>query len=419
MTYRIGISHQNMARYQGPFGGGSCQETALMSSDCPQTSELSSRAWRRAIRHRIGMSSEPGSSSTRARTSVTRRSRLGSTRLGKSSASGASAFTRNAWRVWRSELAAGAPPASPPSVVVAVKALACELPHEHRLPLSRLSISEIRREVVRRGLVASIGDTTVWRWLSEDAIRPWSYRTWIFPRDPAFEKKAGRILDLYEGRWEGKALALADCIISADEKTSIQARKRIHASQAPVPGKPMRVEHGYERKGAWAYLAAWDVKRAKVHGRCERKTGIAPFQRLVGQVMRQEPYRSAPRVFWIMDNGSSHRGQRCVDRLCKRWPTIIPVHTPAAAEDDLRRGQDPGADPALRDPGSRTSSPTPGSSAAPRSRSAGAPAAAARRLAMPTSSGPSPRPPCSSCARTPPASATCNACNASTARAKR
>jgi transposase len=194
-----------------------------------------------------------------------------------------------------------------------------------------LSISEIRREAIRRGLVASIGDTTVWRWLSEDAIRPWSYRTWIFPRDPAFEKKAGRILDLYEGRWEGKTLSLADCIISADEKTSIQARKRIHASQAPVPGKPMRVEHGYERKGAWAYLAAWDVKRAKVHGRCERKTGIAPFQRLVGQVMRQEPYRSAPRVFWIMDNGSSHRGQRCVDRLRKRWPTIIPVHTPIHA----------------------------------------------------------------------------------------
>jgi len=215
--------------------------------------------------------------------------------------------------------------------VVAVKALACELPHQHRLPLSRLSISEIRREAIRRGLVASIGGTTVWRWLSEDAIRPWSYRTWIFPRDPAFEEKAGRILELYEGRWEGKPLSIGDCVVSADEKTSIQARKRIHASQAPVPGKPMRIEHGYERKGAWAYLAAWDVRRAKIHGRCERKTGIVPFQRLVGQVMRQEPYRSASRVFWIMDNGSSHRGQRCVDRLRRRWPTIIPVHTPIHA----------------------------------------------------------------------------------------
>ena len=93
----------------------------------------------------------------------------------------------------------------------------------------------------------------------------------------------------------------------------------------------MRVEHEYERAGAWAYLAAWDVRRAKVYGRCERTTGIAPFERLVEQVMAQEPYRSAPRVFWIMDNGSSHRGERCVQRLQQRWPTIIAVHTPVHA----------------------------------------------------------------------------------------
>ena len=83
--------------------------------------------------------------------------------------------------------------------------------------------------------------------------------------------------------------------------------------------------------GAWAYFAAWDVRRAKAHGRCEPKTGIVPFERLVDQVMSQEPYRSAPRVFWIVDNGSSHRGQRCVTRMAKRWPTITVVHTPVHA----------------------------------------------------------------------------------------
>ena len=96
-------------------------------------------------------------------------------------------------------------------------------------------------------------------------------------------------------------------------------------------GRPMLVEHEYERKGAWAYLAAWDVQRAKIFGRCELKTGIAPFSRLVEQVMSQEPYRSARRVFWIMDNGSSHRGKACAQRLKARWPTIIPVHTPVHA----------------------------------------------------------------------------------------
>lgn len=214
---------------------------------------------------------------------------------------------------------------------MAVKALACELPHERGVPLSRLSTSDLQREAIRQGLVAEIGQTTLWRWLSEDAIRPWSYRSWIFPRDPAFAEKAGRILDLYEGRWRGKCLSLNDFIISADEKTSIQCRQRKYPTQAPAPGRAMRVEHEYERRGAWAYLAAWDVRRARIFGRCERQTGIAPFERLVAEVMAQKPYSHAQRVFWIVDNGSSHRGQSCVERFQKRWPNTVVVHTPVHA----------------------------------------------------------------------------------------
>ena len=135
----------------------------------------------------------------------------------------------------------------------------------------------------------------------------------------------------YEGTWEGEPLAEDDCVVSADEKTSIQARRRIAPTLPPVLGGPMLVEHEYERRGAWAYLAAWDVRRAKIFGRCEHKTGIAPFRRLVRQVMSQEPYRSAPRVFWVLDNGSSHRGERCVKRLTQAWPQIIVVHTPVHA----------------------------------------------------------------------------------------
>jgi hypothetical protein len=184
---------------------------------------------------------------------------------------------------------------------------------------------------VQRGLVASIGDTTIWRWLSQDAIRPWRFRTWLFPRDPQFGEKAGRILDLYEGTWQGEPLRDDECVVSADEKTSIQARRRIAPTLPPESGAPIRVEHEYERRGAWAYLAAWDVRRAKIFGRCEATTGIAPFRRLVRQVMSQEPYRSARRVFWVLDNGSSHRGERCVKRLAEAWPQIIVVHTPVHA----------------------------------------------------------------------------------------
>jgi hypothetical protein len=192
-------------------------------------------------------------------------------------------------------------------------------------------VRELRREVTTRGIVATIGGTTVWRWLAEDAIRPWRHRSWLFPRDPSFAAKAGPILDVYAGQWDGAPLSPDDYVISADEKTSIQARRRRHA---PVPTAPLQVakiEHEYKRMGAWAYMAAWDVRRAKLFGRCERKNGIAPFDRLVAQVMSQEPYRSARRVFWILDNGSAHRGPKAVERLQGQWPTLIPVFTPIHA----------------------------------------------------------------------------------------
>lgn len=192
-------------------------------------------------------------------------------------------------------------------------------------------MAELRDAVIAQGIVASIGRTTLWRWLDEDAIRPWHHRSWIFPRDPDFEEKAGRVLDLYAGLWEGRPLLRSDCVLSADEKTSIQARHRVHPTEPPGPGRATRVEHEYDRCGAWAYLAAWDVRHARVVGRCERKTGVVPFQRLVAQVMRQEPYRSARRVFWILDNGSSHRGVAGDRRLQRRWPNLVPVHTPIHA----------------------------------------------------------------------------------------
>ena len=163
----------------------------------------------------------------------------------------------------------GVKPAFPPSLVVQVKALACELPHRLGLPLSRLSIEEIRQHVISQGLVAEISGATLWRWLSSDALRPWQHRSWIFPRDPNFAAKAGPILDLYERVWKGTPLGPDDYVLSADEKTSVQARRRKHPTLPPAPDRPLRVEHEYFREGAWTYLAAWDVHRAKVFGRCE------------------------------------------------------------------------------------------------------------------------------------------------------
>src|SRR5215212_9298461 len=219
----------------------------------------------------------------------------------------------------------------PPSQMASVKAVACELPAQFDLPFSRFSIEEIRRVVIEKGVVETISATTLWEWLHEDGLRPWTHRPWIFPRDPDFLLKGSRVVDLYQGMWEGKPLGQKDFVISADEKTSIQARRRKHPSTPPGTDRPGRFEHEYERKGALAYLAAYDVHRAKVFGRCDHTTGLIPFGKLVDHVMQQEPYRSAARVFWIVDNGSSHRGQAACERLRKKWPNLILVHTPVHA----------------------------------------------------------------------------------------
>ena len=219
----------------------------------------------------------------------------------------------------------------PPEQVAQVKALACELPSESGVPLSRFSISEITREVIDRGLIEQVSPTSVWRWLHNDALRPWQHRMWIFPRDPFFVEKAQRVLDLYQRIFQGHPLGPDEYVLCADEKTSIQARFRLHETVPPSPGRPMLVEYEYERRGALAYLAAWDVHQARVFGRCESKTGIEPFHRLVEQLMSQPPYCSARRVFLIIDNGSSHRGQACIDRLQKAFPTLVPVHLPVHA----------------------------------------------------------------------------------------
>ena len=148
--------------------------------------------------------------------------------------------------------------------------LACERPADSEVPLARWSANELAAEVVARGICEQISGVTVWRWLSEDAIKPWQYRSWIFPRDPQFAAKAGRVLDLYGGRWEGELLHPGDYVVCCDEKPSIQARARRHAT-LPVAAwvkRGQRVAHEYERGGALCYLAAWDARRAKLFDRC-------------------------------------------------------------------------------------------------------------------------------------------------------
>jgi len=218
----------------------------------------------------------------------------------------------------------------PPEQVAEVKALACGLPVSHGLPLSRFSRTELHRLVIERG-VSDASASTIWRWLHDDALKPWQQRSWIFPRDPRFAAKAGRVLDLYERRFDDRRLRPDELVICADEKTQLQALGRRHPTVPIASGRPTLVEFEYRRHGTLAYLAAWDVHHARLFDRVEEKTGIEPFARLVAQVMKSEPYASARTVYWIVDNGSSHAGQASIDRLEGAYDNLRLLHLPIHA----------------------------------------------------------------------------------------
>jgi hypothetical protein len=218
----------------------------------------------------------------------------------------------------------------PPEQVAEVKAIACELPVTHGLPLSRFTRTELHRLVVERG-VTDASASTIWRWLHEDAIKPWQQRCWLFMRDPAFREKAGRVLDLYQRRFEGGRLLPDELVVCADEKSQLQALGRRHETVLAGRERPALVEFEYRRHGTLAYLAAWDVHHANLFDRVEPKTGIEPFGRLVEQVMSSEPYASARTVFWIVDNGSSHAGKASIRRLEGAWENLRLIHLPIHA----------------------------------------------------------------------------------------
>ena len=226
----------------------------------------------------------------------------------------------------------GRPRLIPEQDRAAVVALACQLPVDTGVPLSRWTGPELRAELAAQGLVSGpVSASSVLRILAENPVRPWRYQSWIFPRDPDFEAKARVVLDLYQGFYQGKPLQPGDRILSADAKPSIQARSRVHATLPAAPGRPVRVEHEYERHGALALLACLDVHAGRVLASTPGTTGIVPFMDLMGEVMARPEYKNAPRVFVIVDNGSDHRGKAAADRLRRAHPNAVMIHTPVHA----------------------------------------------------------------------------------------
>ena len=209
-----------------------------------------------------------------------------------------------------------------------ITATVCETLKQHDLPLSRLSTADLLRVIHRQESLSRVSQSTLSRQLQQDALKPWQYRYWLFPRDPDFVNQACLVLDLYAGFWEGQKLGPKDSVLSADEKSGLQILRRCHPSRPTIPGQVMQVEFEYERLGTLAYHAALDVFRGKLFGQVVDTTSIATFNQLVDQVMRQEPYQSDERVFWLVDGGCAHHRSTFPSRLSGMYPNAIAVMLP-------------------------------------------------------------------------------------------
>jgi transposase len=177
----------------------------------------------------------------------------------------------------------------------AVVALACQLPAVTGVPLAHWTGPELAAELTARELASSpVSASSVLRILAEHPVKPWQYQSWIYPRDPDFEAKAKVIVDLYQGCYQGEPLRPGDRILSFDAKPQINARSRLHPAMPAAPGRPVRYEHEYKRKGSLALLAGLDVHTGQVFAPTPLTTGIKPFMDLAGQVMARPEDKNAP-----------------------------------------------------------------------------------------------------------------------------
>ncbi|MFF1714662.1 helix-turn-helix domain-containing protein [Streptomyces sp. NPDC058268] len=141
----------------------------------------------------------------------------------------------------------GRPPTFAAPQIAEVKALACQLPAETGVPLSRGSCPKLAAELTTRGITDSVSTSTVRRWLAQDTLKPWQYRSWIFITGPDFRAKAQRMLDLYARTWQGEPLGT--------EPRGLSARPTPGAS-GRVPGAPRA-----ERRHVPADGARWSSER--------------------------------------------------------------------------------------------------------------------------------------------------------------
>jgi transposase len=211
---------------------------------------------------------------------------------------------------------AGRKPVFSPAVALHLVKMACEMPDLQGRSLSQWDCTELARQLVAEGVVSSISAQSVRRILADHRLKPWRHHLWLspkVPRDAAFAAAVLNLSDLY-----ARPLTPHEIVLCVDEKTSLQPRTRKARTLPPEPGKPMRVESEYQRKGALHLFAAFDTRSGQVyHSTAERKRQV-DFIVLLDK-LELEIDLSITAIHIVLDNLRMHKG-----KLVQAWLALHP-----------------------------------------------------------------------------------------------
>lgn len=221
----------------------------------------------------------------------------------------------------------GRPPLFTLAVILCLVRLACELPRQRGRSLSLWTCTELARQLVREGLVATISSQTVQRRLAARRLKPWRWRYWLHPkgpRDAEFLRRTREIAELTT-----RELAPHEVVLSTDEMTSIQPRPRTAPTQPAQPGRAVQLEHEYARKGARNLFATFNTRTAQVIGACFARKRQVEFITVLERLLTAFD-ASITTIHLICDNVSVHRGKQ-VQAWLAQHPRIelhfLPVHS--------------------------------------------------------------------------------------------
>ena len=202
--------------------------------------------------------------------------------------------------------------------------LACERPQDQGVSLSLWDCAELARKLVADGVVTGISPQTVQRILAAHQLKPWRQHYWLspqVPRDAAFAAQVSHIVELYT-----RPLAPWEMVVCVDEKTSIQPRKRLSPTRPAQPGRPVLVEHEYERLGALNLFAGFDTRTGKVYAHTAERKRQVEFIAFLEKMDREVP-ATITTIHVVLDNLRMHKGKK-VQAWLKEHPRFVFHHPP-------------------------------------------------------------------------------------------